>query len=236
MRDCTPFSDKSYFEDLDTFFASNGLKTDMVHGAELFQIGHNLILTVLAFSCLTFAIAIFADVAIPKSYHRHAQVFLAILAVLSFGFTILTMFVGNDKNELLNYDAWMILYCYDQYVAHEPFYGNKKIADFAYVVCILLIGLEFGSISMVLYPGNCCFCCDCSYFICCQQMRLQPGQEIANNNQYSGSVPVVNTFHYSPIVQTYEPSAPLLDPQYESQEDAYARNAPKIVVFHPNAV
>ena len=231
MRNCTSFSDTSYFEDLDDYFAANGLETDMVHGAELFNHAHNLIITILAFASLTIATCVFADVALPKDYHRAIRIFLAVLAGLSLGFTLLMMFLGNDKNELLNYDAWMILYCYDQYVAKESF-NNSIIADFAYVVCILLMVLEFGSISLLLTPGNCCLCCDCTSLPCCSCMR-GTAEDFYKGGVASSQPVVAQGFHYAPV-SAYEPTAPLLDNEYPQQGQYQPQHQPKVMVYQPS--
>ncbi len=204
MRNCTTFSDTSYFQDLDNYFADYGLDTNMVHGAEQFNHAHNFIITILAFAVLTAVASAIADVTIPKEYHRALRVFLSILGVLSFGFTILMMYLGNDDNELLNYDAWMILYCYDEYKAKVSF-DNSIIADFAYVVCILLMGVQFGSISLLLFPGNCCCCCDCTWFSCCSCMR-----DSTDNGQKQ------DAYQYAPVL-AYEASAPLLQHEHPIQ-------------------
>ena len=127
--------------------------------------------------------------------------------------------------ELLNYDAWMILYCFDQYKAKESF-NNSIIADFAYVVCILLVGLEFGAFTFILFPSNCCFCCDCNGPV---------PEDLDNGHKREGIPPVRAPPRYAPVA-SYEPTAPLLENEYEPQGHYEPQvQQPEVVIYQPSA-
>lgn len=163
--DCVKFTDTNYWQDLDNTFSKSSSynDADFETGAHRFVDALGLISTAITFAIINFLVNILPLTSfIPKQKHNTIQ-FASTILIGLIAIFLLCGFAIAGRNSMTDADYWQVLLC----PAPVPFtsYANSSfsVPYAGYALCVISFVLSLISLSLVLYPGTCCFL-DCA---CC---------------------------------------------------------------------
>lgn len=165
---CVSFTDSSYWNTMDDYLngetTSNTQDADMYTGASHYNTSGKLISAALAFCVISIVAHLVSALFVPIDFHKTMQLVNGGLVGLSI--LMIISAIAMSHNDLNNATYWELYWC------PYPFSPNTTTANsyvtgpvFGYVLALFALLFQIISMSFLVTPGNCCFCCPCQQ--CC---------------------------------------------------------------------
>jgi hypothetical protein len=207
--DCISFTDTSAWDTADAFLngdngSLNTQNANMTLGGHHYYTVGKLLTAALAFCVIGVIFQLACGFFAPMEMHKKLQlanaflVFICLLLILSG--------ISMSHNDLNDPAYWQLLYCpaIGANTTTSNSYSSGPVGGYSLAIITFIV--QFTSLSFLLSPGNCCFCCPCQQFCGCVEYK-QPMAEQAQAtfavpaNAVASPVYVVNTVGGQPAAQ-----------------------------------
>ena len=186
-KNCISFTSTSDWNQIDAYLngdnglSSNTQSADMTKGATEYDNAGKLMYAGLAFCVISTAlhfIALFSPNLVQKPLQITTSFLQLLVIILVLAGFILT---NGNKNNINESKYWNLLVCGTGFNNSTIANTEVSIPLYSFFFAIAVLIFEFISISILLVPGNCCFCCPC--LTCCGWCIVPPTEV---NNQPTG--------------------------------------------------